>query len=349
MQDLEKFIYLKEKKKRFSDMDIDELLKDIINYEGVIYKKEVSLKKYNTYALKAVSKHFFIPENIGAFSKMLSLLNENKMDYLILGGGSNILFLDDVINIPVIYTGFFTRIQKLSDKIIVYSGAKTSDVVKFACKNSMTGIEFLSGLPGSVGGATYMNARCYGFSISEYIDQVGVIDESGEYFHISNEKCNFGYKKSIFQQKKYVIIDVTFNLELGTKKIINTRAKCHKNDRKSKHQYKYPSAGCVFLNDYEANIVAGKVIDELALRGTSVGGASISPHHANFIISKNASGKDIYQLINNVRDKVLAEKNIKLCPEIRIVSSDSSDVENNHTSALDEIYGLINKVKEKIL
>lgn len=330
-------------------MHIDELLKDIINYDGMIYKKEVSLKKYNTYALKAVSKHFFIPENIDAFAKMLSILNKNKMDYLILGGGSNILFLDDIINIPVIYTGFFTRVEKLSDKIIAYSGARISDVVKFACKNSMTGLEFLSGLPGSIGGATYMNARCYGFSISEYIEQVGVIDESGEYFHLTNDKCDFDYKKSVFQNKKYVIIDVTFNLEEGSKKIIKTRAKSHKRDRKLKNQYKYPSAGCVFLNDYEKNIVAGKIIDELGLRTALIGGASISPHHANFIISKNASGKDIYDLINHVRDKVLAEKNIKLCPEIKIVSSDSSDFENSHISALDDIYDLINKVKEKIL
>ena len=187
---------------------------------GVLSSKNVSLKKFNTFRINAKSLEFYIPETINGFIDLIKYLNDKNKRYIILGGGSNILFLDKVIEFPIIYTGFFSRIENTSTHILSYSGAYVKDVVKYAYKNYFTGLEFLYGLPGSVGGATYMNSRCYGHSISEFIDSVGIIDDNIEYIHINIDDCKYEYKKSIFQNKKYIIIDVRLKLNKSSKKLI---------------------------------------------------------------------------------------------------------------------------------
>lgn len=291
-----------------------------INISGVLHKKNVNLKKYNTYKINAVSKHFFIPEHTDAFSKLLITLNAEGVAYAILGGGSNILFLNDIVETPIIYTGFFSRMDKVQNGIKVYAGLTIKDTIIYAYKNSLTGLEFLYGLPGTVGGATYMNARSYGHSISDFISRVGIIDEVGEYRYLDISECEYSYKKSIFQNKNYTIIDILFKLEKSNKKEIKKLMRKNICDRKEKYQYKYPSAGCVFLNDYDTNTIAGNVIDSLGLKGFSIGDAMVSLYHANFIVNKNnATGLDIYKLIKHVQHKVYEEKGIKLMPEVRII------------------------------
>ena len=293
------------------------------NIDGVIHKKNFSLKKYNTFRIKAIAKDFYIPENIDGFINILKYLKQNNKDYMILGGGSNILFLDKVIEKSIIYTGFFTRIENSTKTIRAYSGANVIDVVKNAYKNSFTGLEFLYGLPGSIGGATFMNARCYKHSISEFIEKIGIIDDNLEYRTIKVYECEYDYKQSIFMKKDYIIIDVLFQLDKGNKKIIKSNMKKYIRDRKSKHQFKYPSAGSTFLNDYSTNMIAGKVIDELNLRGLRIGGAIVSPYHANFIVNyKNATGEDVYNLINKVKEEVYKKIKINIHPEVRIISND---------------------------
>ena len=175
---------------------------------SVLHKKNISLKKYNNFRINAKALNFYIPETINGFINLLKYFNDIKKKYIILGGGSNILFVDEIVEIPIIYTGFFSRIEIYSDGILGYSGAKIIDLIKYAYKNSLSGLEFLFGLPGTVGGAAYMNARCYEHSISEFIETVGIIDENFEYNHIGIEYCDYHYKKSVFQNKNYIIIDI---------------------------------------------------------------------------------------------------------------------------------------------
>ncbi len=202
-------------------MDLEKVIKELVLSGGILYKENVSLKKYNTYKLNAISKHFLMPENIDSLAKIKKTFDDKSIDYLVLGGGSNILFVDNVINMPIIFMGFFSRVETVSQtKILAYSFASTHDVVKFSLKHSLTGLEFLSGLPGSIGGATYMNARCFDYSLSQFVESVGVIDENGDYFHIPKSECDFKYKKSIFQNKNYIIVDITFDLLNGKKKLI---------------------------------------------------------------------------------------------------------------------------------
>ncbi|WP_297300564.1 UDP-N-acetylmuramate dehydrogenase [uncultured Brachyspira sp.] len=293
---------------------------------GVLSRENVSLKKLNTFRINAKASEFYVPETINGFIDLLKYLNDNNKRYIILGGGSNILFLDKVIEFPIIYTGFFSRVEHTSHNILAYSGASVIDVVKYAYKNSFTGLEFLYGLPGSIGGAAYMNARCYEHSVSEFIDKVGIIDDNFDYMHIGIEDCQYAYKRSIFQDKKYIILDVRFKLEKGSKKLIKPEMKKYFKDRKNKNQFKYPSAGSTFLNDYETNMIAGKVIDSINMRGVKVGGAMVSPYHANFIVNyNNATGRDILNLMRKVREEVYNQKGITLNAEVRIISNDENE------------------------
>ena len=293
---------------------------------GVLSRENVSLKKLNTFRINSKASEFYVPETINGFIDLLKYLNDNNKRYIILGGGSNILFLDKVIEFPIIYTGFFSRVEHTSHNILAYSGASVIDVVKYAYKNSFTGLEFLYGLPGSIGGAAYMNARCYEHSVSEFIDKVGIIDDNFDYMHIGIEDCQYAYKRSIFQDKKYIILDVRFKLEKGSKKLIKPEMKKYFKDRKNKNQFKYPSAGSTFLNDYETNMIAGKVIDSINMRGVKVGGAMVSPYHANFIVNyNNATGRDILNLMRKVREEVYNQKGITLNAEVRIISNDENE------------------------
>lgn len=290
----------------------------------VLHKKNISLKKYNNFKIEAKALNFYIPENINGFISLLKYFNDIKKEYIILGGGSNILFVDEIVEIPIIYTGFFSRIEIYSDGILVYSGAKIIDLIKCAYKNSLSGLEFLFGLPGTVGGAAYMNARCYEHSISEFIETVGIIDDNFEYNHIGIEDCDYHYKKSVFQNKNYIIIDVKFKLNKKEKKLIKPEMNKYLNDRKEKNQFKYPSAGSVFLNDYKTNMIAGKIIDSINMRGVKLGGAMVSPYHANFIVNyKNATGRDIFLLMKKVKEEVYNQKGILLKPEVKIISNDN--------------------------
>lgn len=294
--------------------------------KNVIYKKNFSLKKYNTFRIEAKALHFYIPETINGFADLLKYLNDNQKKYIILGGGSNMLFADEIIETPIIYAGFFSRIENYSNGVLAYSGAKVSDLIKYAYKNSFGGLEFLYGLPATVGGAAYMNARCYEHSISEFIESVGIIDENTEYTHIGIEECGYDYKKSVFQNKKYIIIDVRFKLKKQKKKLIKMEMNKYLKDRKKKNQFKYPSAGSVFLNDYKTNMIAGKVIDSLNMRGFKLGGAMVSPYHANFIVNYNkASGKDILALIKKIKEEVYNQKGIILNTEVKIISDEFSN------------------------
>lgn len=294
--------------------------------KNVIYKKNFSLKKYNTFRIEAKALHFYIPETINGFADLLKYLNDNQKKYIILGGGSNMLFADEIIETPIIYSGFFSRIENYSNGVLAYSGAKVSDLIKYAYKNSFGGLEFLYGLPATVGGAAYMNARCYEHSISEFIESVGIIDENTEYTHIGIEECGYDYKKSVFQNKKYIIIDVRFKLKKQKKKLIKMEMNKYLKDRKKKNQFKYYSAGSVFLNDYKTNMIAGKVIDSLNMRGLKLGGAMVSPYHANFIVNYNkASGKDILALIKKIKEEVYNQKGIILNTEVKIISDEFSN------------------------
>ncbi len=296
---------------------------NILTHNNIIYRQNVCLKKYNTFRIKSVARHFYLIKSVDALIELKAYFEKRNIDYLMLGNGSNVLFANRYINKPIIYTGLLNNIQIDGESITAQSGVYLPKLIALAYHNSLTGLEFLSSLPASVGGATYMNARCYGSEMSQIIESVGIVDEKNEYRQIDISECLFAYKRSVFQDKKYIIVDVRFKLA-KVAAISKTESKqkmlAHKYDRIKKRQFTYPSAGCVFLNDYNTNMIAGKVIDQANMLGTKSGGAMVLNTHANFIVNYNhASGADVLSLIDKIAQKVLANSNIELQNEVRII------------------------------
>ncbi len=294
---------------------------NILTNKNIIYRQNVCLKKYNTFRIKSVAEHFYLIKSVDALIELKAYFENNNIDYLVLGHGSNVLFANRYIQKPIIYTGLLNNIQIEGESIVAQSGVYLPKLIALSHHNSLTGLEFLSSLPASVGGATYMNARCYGSEMSQIIESVGIIDDKNEYRQIDISECLFAYKRSIFQDNKYIIVDVKFKLSKSKDKTeLKQKMLSHKYDRIRKRQFVYPSAGCVFLNDYNTNMIAGKVIDEANMRGTRSGGAMVLNTHANFIVNYNhASGADVLSLIDKVRQKVLVKSNIELKNEVRII------------------------------
>ncbi len=294
---------------------------NILTNNNILYRQNVCLKKYNTFRIKSVARHFYLIKSVDALIELKAHFEKHNIDYLILGNGSNVLFANYYINKPIIYTGLLNNIQIDCKNIVAQSGVYLPKLIALAYHNSITGLEFLSSLPASVGGATYMNARCYGSEMSQIIESVGIIDDKNEYRQIDISQCLFAYKRSVFQDNKYIIVDVKFKLaKAEVKSELKQKMLAHKYDRIKKRQFVYPSAGCVFLNDYNTNMIAGKVIDEANMRGVSIGGAMVLNTHANFIVNYNhASGSDVLKLIDKVAKKVLDKSNIELQNEVRII------------------------------
>ncbi|MBQ2295437.1 MAG: UDP-N-acetylmuramate dehydrogenase [Spirochaetales bacterium] len=211
--------------------------------------------------------------------------------------------------------------EKLAALVRFGAGVTIKNAVDFAIKRGLSGLEFAGGLPGTIGGAAYMNARCYGSEFSEIIKEVSFIDKALQYKVISGADLEYGYKHSIFMEHpEYCIVDVVVALMPSSKKSVRELTKKNYSDREKKGQFAYPSAGCVFKNDYTVGIPAGKLIDEAGLKGFSIGGAEIYDKHANFIINKkNAKAIDVKKMISEVQKRVKEKSGIDLELELQII------------------------------
>ena len=278
-----------------------------------------SLKNYNTYKVEATAKYIFYPYNVENLIKMLEYIKENNISYKILGKGSNLIFNFDV------YEGILIKLDELNEVIIeddtitVESGYPLIKLAMEASNLGLTGLEFASGIPGTIGGAVYMNAGAYKSDMSNVIEDVTYLTPELEIKTVKNEELNFGYRTSIFKENKdNVILKTTLKLSKGDKeeilKLIQERA----TKRKESQPLEYPSAGSVFRNP-EGDF-AGRLIEEQGFKGKNINGAEVSTKHANFIINTdNCSGKDIVELINEIKETIKKEYDIDLILEQEII------------------------------
>ena len=278
-----------------------------------------SLKNYNTYKVEATAKYIFYPYNVENLIKMLEYIKENNISYKILGKGSNLIFNFDV------YEGILIKLDELNqvtiedDTITVESGYPLIKLAMEVSNLGLTGLEFATGIPGTIGGAVYMNAGAYKSDMSNVIEDVTYLTPKLEIKTVKNEELNFGYRTSIFKENKdNVILKTTLKLSKGDKeeilKLIQERA----TKRKESQPLEYPSAGSVFRNP-EGDF-AGRLIEEQGFKGKNINGAEVSTKHANFIINTdNCSGKDIVELINEIKETIKKEYDIDLILEQEII------------------------------
>jgi len=263
-------------------------------------------------------------DNFPSFcASLLSRVKEEGIPFFILGGGANIVVSDSGIRGIVLDTGAWKGSVLTEEGLVIKSGTTVDEAVERAAALELGGLESFAGMPGTVGGAVFMNARCYDREISDILSWIEFIDfNSSESCvkRITADKTDFSYKRSPFQGKDNLIIAACFKLTCGNKERIFDEIKKYKQDRRDKGHYLFPCAGSAFKNNRNFGKPTGQIIDELGLKGFSSGGAQIALFHGNIVINTgNASASDIRTLMDETAEKVKKETGFILEPEIMFI------------------------------
>ena len=262
-----------------------------------------------------------IPSKVNQVVETLKICKNENIPYFIIGNGSNLLVKDGGIRGVVIKLSNLLSIEVKDNTIKASSGTLLEDVSKKAVENSLTGFEFACGIPGTVGGAVFMNAGAYDGEIAHVIESAEIIDEECNIVRLSNKDLDFGYRSSIVMKKGYTVLSAVFKLEKGQVKTIKELVDDLTNKRESKQPLEYPSAGSTFKRP--TGYFAGKLIQDAGLKGYSIGGAAVSEKHSGFVINKgNATAKDITDLIKYIQDEVKRQFGVELHPEVRIIGEE---------------------------
>lgn len=279
--------------------------------------KTIYLKDYTTFKIGGVCHYYYEPTSIKELKELWDCVIKNKLDYFIIGAGSNILASDEEIKKIIISLSHFKEIEVENTLIKAQAGTMINDLNQRAFEESLSGFEFMNGLPATLGGALFMNARCFGGEISESLQRVEFLNEKGNLeTYIKNPK-DFSYKISPFQKRKILILSASFLLKRENQENILNKMILNVEKRKIKGHYRSPSAGSFFKNDYSLGIPAGSLIEEVGLKGLQVGEAQIAPWHANFIINTgNAKTKDVLALSEEIKLKVKEKKGFILEEEV---------------------------------
>ncbi|MDO5568975.1 MAG: UDP-N-acetylmuramate dehydrogenase [bacterium] len=287
------------------------------NNLGVVLEN-VNLKKYNTYRLEHQARVIVSPSSITNLKEIVKYLFNNELEYIILGNGSNVIFKGDYNKI-ILMLDKLTNISINNGIVTVGAGYKLMKLSHKLAKLGYTNLEFASAIPGSVGGAVYMNAGAYNKSISDVLVSALILTDDLQIKEFSNAELEFSYRSSLLKQKKkYICLEASFKIELSNSETILNSIK-EKQEKRSKTQpLEFPSAGSVFRNPLEA--YAGELIENLGLKNKNINGAEVSSKHANFIINKgNAKGEDIISLIELIKKEVKNTYNIELLLEQEII------------------------------
>ena len=260
---------------------------------------------------------FLVPEDEGSMLKLLAVLSENEIPFIVLGNGTNVVFRDESLPYCIISTEKLQEISLTEEGYVsAQAGAALSRVATFAYENSLTGMEFASGIPGSAGGGVLMNAGAYGGELKDIILSVRCCGKNGKYVQeLPAEQCDFRYRHSLFQSGDYVILGAVFRLERGEKNGIAAKMKELNARRREKQPLDLPSAGSAFKRP-EGHYAAA-LIEQCGLKGTAVGGAQVSEKHAGFIVNTGtATSADLEALLTLVSDTVKERTGIELQREI---------------------------------
>ena len=288
------------------------------------YRFEVKLNenmsRHTTFKIGGNAEVFITVCHIEGLIDIISRCQANEVPYMVIGKGSNLLVSDKGIDGVVIrLDGDFNRI-KLIDEETIYCGAGVSmaKLCNFACEKGLSGLEFAWGIPGSAGGAVYMNAGAYGGEMKDVVVSAEHIDSDNNIGTFNLEQLNLGYRHSIYTDNGYIITGVILHLHRDSQVEIRKRMDDYMNRRKSKQPVEYPSAGSVFKRP--VNGYAAALIEECGLKGYEYGGAQVSPKHAGFIVNDNgASANDVLGLIDHIKKEVKEKKNVELCCEVRFI------------------------------
>ena len=283
--------------------------------------EEVSLKKYTSYHVGGNARCMVFPKDTKKLVELLKLCNNKHVKYKVLGNGSNTLFSDNEFEGVIIKLDDFNNISMINKYTIrVGAGYSLIRLAQFAVKKGLAGLEWAGGIPGTVGGAIYMNAGAYKSDMGYVVKRVKVLTPNYTVITMTNAELDFHYRSSFFQSHPgYICLEVVIGLKKGDREELINVMKDRQERRVASQPLEYPSAGSVFRNP-EGNF-AGKMIEDIGLKGLTRGGAQVSEKHANFIINiGNATASDIKSLIDLVRDAVKDNYDVELKCEQEFVN-----------------------------
>lgn len=298
--------------------------KNIVNEFCCIVGKEnvevnVPMSKYTTFKVGGPADYLVTPSTSEQIKEIIQSCNQYKIKYYILGNGSNVLVRDSGFNGVIIKLHKKFSNYKIDNKMITaQAGITLLQLAKVAGENSLSGLEFASGIPGTLGGAVTMNAGAYNREMSQVLLSAKVLDDKDEIRTLSLEQLELGYRTSIIIKNKYTLLEATMKLIEGDKQLIQNEVDELMNRRREKQPLDYPSAGSTFKRP--TGYFAGKLIMDAGLSGYRIGDACVSPKHCGFIINLgHATANDIIELIDYIKNKVYEKYQVILEPEVKIL------------------------------
>ena len=292
-------------------------LLNFLKDKQIEYSEDISLKEYTTFKIGGLAKLAIFPKTFDEVRDIILFMSNNDIKHITLGNCSNLLINSNGISIPVIFTNKLKNIELDNNDIICSSGVLLSQAANFAAENLLTGIEFAHGIPGSVGGAVYMNAGAYCGTMADVVTETIYVDSKGNIKTVKGDEHKFAKRKSCFTEDD-TILQTRFSLEKGTADEIKDLMSIFARKRRSTQPLEYPSAGSIFKRP--EGHYAGALIENSGLKGYTVGGAQVSEKHAGFIINKgNATSDDVKNLISHIQETVLKNYGVHLEREVKYI------------------------------
>lgn len=300
--------------------DIHTYLQTLQPFSGEINPLfDESMANHTTFRIGGPAQLFLSPDNQAAFCACIENAFAQQIPYTVIGNGSNLLVQDSGVAGIVICTEKLKKTQVVQSTIHAQAGILLSALAKQALEQELTGLEFAAGIPGTLGGAVFMNAGAYGGEMSQLITSVTFIEANGATHSIPASECAFGYRTSIFRQHPdWSILSASLQLSAGSKETIRAAMDELAKKRRAKQPLEMPSAGSTFKRP--EGYFAGALIEQANLKGFTIGGAQVSEKHAGFIVNRGgATCTDVLQLIQTIQEKVRAESGVTLECEVRIL------------------------------
>lgn len=286
------------------------------------------LKEISHYQTGTTCDLLFEPDSVKALSKIIKSFYQQKTPYFLLGSGSNSLIMDGHWHGAVICFRQMKQCVVNGNMIKAEAGVENSYFANLCLEIALNGASWMNALPGQVGATTRMNARCYGGEISNIVKSVTSITSQGEIKQRSALESFLGYKNTIFITRDEIVAEVLFNLVPGEQEKILTHMEYCKNDRIQKHQFLHPSCGCVFKNNYQANVPSGFLLENAGAEKLSTNRVQISPYHANFVFNKGATAREILETTIRMRELVYEKFGVWLEYEMEVLGKVPEDLKS---------------------
>lgn len=278
------------------------------------------MSKYTSFKCGGNASLLIIPDSVGGIKMIIDFCREKGVEPLVIGNGSNLLVTDGGINGVVIKIGTKLSMLELLDETTIYcqAGASMKSLCMFALENSLSGLEFAYGIPGTLGGAVYMNAGAYGGEMKDVLHSCQHITDDGEFGDFGKDELDLSYRHSAYSNNNYTILSAVLKLKKGDKAEIKEAMDDKLRRRKEKQPLEFGSAGSTFKRP--EGYFAGALIEQSGLKGYTVGGAQVSEKHAGFVINKGgATATDVITLIRDVQNKVYDKFGVMLETEVKII------------------------------